>query len=168
MSSSMRDRILGCFLAIGGAILLGYLIPVSVVVPEDIKSVALSPNLWPRVIAGFFLLAGLGLLVSSFIQSRKPDDVANADEGVDAESIPDKDRRKREAIGILFLFAYFGLIEILGIPVSSAIAITAFSLLYGERKYLIVLSVAFATPAALYLFFTYVAGIPIPLGLFDR
>ena len=58
MTPNVRDLILGCFLLGLGVALQVYIIPEGVVVPGSVKSIALSPDLWPRVVAGLFILLG--------------------------------------------------------------------------------------------------------------
>ncbi len=166
MSPLVRDRGLGWFLICGGVFLLAYAIPAGVDVPESVKSIALSPDLWPRVISAMFVVLGVILLAGTIIQRRKRNVSVEAVDGGNIEAPLSTLVRKVEVVGLGLLIVYLGLVHIFGIPVASAIAICSFAFTYGERNIWKIAIVAVVVPTLLYFFFTGVAGVPIPLGIF--
>lgn len=167
MTPNVRDLILGCFLLGLGVALQVYIIPEGVVVPRSVKSIALSPDLWPRVVAGLFILLGGIILAQLFVRHgrEREGDGSGSKEGED-RTIARSFGGTYVAGAAISLFAYYGLIRFLGIPVASALAILLFCLLYGERRYPIIIAIAVIVPTTLYLFFEIVARVPIPMGIF--
>ena len=70
-------------------------------------------------------------------------------------------------IGALVLLAgYYLLLDILGMVVTSALALLTFMLLGGERRPVLIVAITVILPVALFLFFRYVANVSIPMGIF--
>lgn len=173
MTQVMRDRVLGLVLVLFALALTFILIPNGVVVPRSVRGTTMSPALWPYIVSGLLLVLGLAIALWTFTAAAVAKRDADRPEAwLDAPpdfivSSPATARYTRVAFAILFLFVYYGMVRFAGIPVASAIAIPVLSLLYGERRYLLVIVLAITVPGTLYLFFDRVANIPIPLGILD-
>ena len=149
--------------AIGGGVLaLGVLaffvlIPAGVDNPASIAHLSLSPDFWPRIISAVFALMGLLMLV-------KP---GGAGEPAGEDSTAWRSRLPRLAIVLAALFGFYYVIPHLGMVVPGMVFISALMRFAGERRYPLMLGISTATPLLLYFFFTQVANIPIPLGVFE-
>ena len=62
---------------------------------------------------------------------------------------------------------FYVLIPFLGMVVPGMAVIFGLMVLGGERRWLLAAAVAAGVPLLLYVFFVHVAGIPIPLGIFE-
>jgi len=169
MKIQIKDRILGAFLIVLGSLLFFFVIPAGVVKPSSVSSPVLSPDFWPRMIALMLVGFGILLFVRSFMRL-----LAGTAEAVSTSSLNLAGARAMARpygwlvllVAAIALFVYWGAIQVLGIPVASAIAITTFALLYGERRYGVILALSIVVPLGLYLFFSNIANVPIPMGVF--
>lgn len=153
------------FLALG-LITVFLLIPQGVKVPGSVKNAALSPDFWPRIIAIGAILSSVFLLVeNTFMKppAAEADEAANAAAEYKLATLPGA---LRTLILILALFAFYFSLTTLGVVVASIILICAMMLFFGERKLWLIAVLGVSIPALLYLFFRYVANVPIPLGVF--
>lgn len=163
----LRDA---CVALLFGALALAalfFLIPTGVQAPGSIEQAALSPAFWPKVIAWATLVASVMLLVEAIgaarTQAPKPEAEADGPLAEDHTVIVGLLR----AIGlILLLFAFYRFLDRYGIVVPSIVLLPLIMLYFGERKAVTIGAVSLGLPVLLYLFFRYVAGISIPLGIF--
>ena len=149
-----------------GLLTVFLLIPQGVKVPSNIKNAALSPDFCPRIIAFGAILSSVFLLVENTL--IKPP-VAEADEEADAAAqykLATLPGTLRTVILIVALFGFYFSLTFLGVVVASIVLICAMMLFFGERKFWLVAILGIGTPVLLYLFFRYVASVPIPLGVF--
>ena len=153
------------FLALG-AVALFVLIPGGVAVPGSVKVAALAPDFWPRVIAMGTLIAAACLLVE-VLAIRAPADARDS-ESDDTEDFQLEPRLAalRTAVLIVALFAFYASLTTLGVVAASVVLMFAMMLFFGERSVWLVAVLSAAIPVGLFLFFRYVASVPIPLGLF--
>lgn len=154
MSARTRDLWIGVGTAILFAYILFGVIPDQIRTPGSVTNVVMSPAFWPRVIAILAIVLGLALAAKSLLSKAE----GAAD---DPDSSPTT-WRSLTAIGIMI--GYYLLLEPLGIVLASVIAIPALSALFGERRVVVMAPLAILLPVGLYLFFTEVASIPMPLG----
>lgn len=154
----MREsRVIGLAIAALGLLVLFILIPAGIVTPSNIDTLALAPAFWPSIIASVFVLMGFTLLVAP----------AKYDTPSSGEPT---DRIARFVRLILLLGALFGVYAStpsLGLVVPSMLMVFGLSWLAGERRWKLLIMLSFASPIALAAFFTYIANIPIPLGVFE-
>lgn len=135
------------------------LIPAGIDTPESVDHITLSPDFWPRIISIVFALMGLVTLV-------RPGEISSVDEDeIDATSW--SSRLPRLIVVLATLFAYYFLIDHLGMVVPGIAVIFAMMWFAGERRFVLMGTVAVVVPVLLYLFFVHVASIPIPLGIFE-
>ena len=71
------------------------------------------------------------------------------------------------AVALGALFGFYVLIPSLGMVVPGVAVIFALMVFGGERRWVLAATVAAGVPILLYAFFVHVAGIPIPLGVFE-
>lgn len=156
------EILLGAALSAFAVLLWTVLIPYGVVVPTGATNLYLAPDFWIRIITGAMLVTGLLILLSG-LRGRGE---------VDGETEEPAAGRRRAGLlkvcgaGVIFLL-YYASIEFLGVIVSSALALLAASLLYGERRLYLTIPVALALPTLLYFFFLKVASIPMPVGILE-
>jgi uncharacterized membrane protein YidH (DUF202 family) len=168
MTQHAKDILLGCLLALGFGLALWIFIPAAVPVPNSIKVAALSPDFWPKIIAVGLAIMGLILIVQGAIRLVRQRTAAEGRKPRKAASATGRRSVFLRTVGIMFgLLVYYQLVEPLGIVVSSMLAIVAFALLYGERRFKMLIPIAVLLPIGLYYFFVKVANIPMPLGFFD-
>ena len=170
MKIKIKDCILGASLTVLGSILFLFVIPEGVVVPSSVSSLALAPDLWPRVLA--LMLLGLGVLLFVPSSLRLLGGTAEVTRASSLNFAGASAMARPFGWFVLFvaaiaLFVYWAAIHILGIPVASAIALASFALLYGERRYGVILTLSTVVPVSLYLFFSKIAQVPIPMGVFE-
>jgi putative tricarboxylic transport membrane protein len=163
------DAILGVVLCVGSLVMILIIIPISVQVPKSNKVLALSPDFWIKIIVWLSLCLGAYLLFTG-LKSAKAQ--------LSEEKILDIKHQKTlhhsysrsitmATIAVINFFLYFLLIDWIGMVLASIIAVIAFVLMCGERRYKIMFPVAVILPVGLYYFFLKVANIPMPLGVFS-
>lgn len=136
-------------------------IPLGVVSPGSVTHLPLSPVFLPYVLTAlvglFGLICGLQALLGP---------------GVPKEAGEDEFALRRSWVLHLLLIgaaltAYYLLPEAIGMLLT-AVLVTGFLVwLGGERRILMILGVALLLPVAVYLFFTWVAQVPLPEGYFE-
>lgn len=139
------------------------LIPMGIIMPGGIDIAALSPSFWPKIVLIGLAIAGVIILFQGFFPSANDAD----DEEFSEFTLPWPIVLLKLIISITVLFSYYFAIEYFGIVVSSIATLVALMLLGGEKRMTILLPVAIALPVLLYFFFTYVANVPLPLGMFE-
>lgn len=157
----MRNLVFGSALALFAILLWTVLIPFGVTVPRGATNIYLAPDFWIRIIAATMFVIGVLLAVSGWRLRH----AAGDDEGEVVRAAGDPLRYARLGAGILLFLVYYLAIDPLGIVLSSALALFAASLFYGERRLHISVPLAVLLPVGLYFFFLKVALIPMPLGI---
>ena len=161
--AARRDILLG----IGAVAVTGFLafivIPLGVVLPGNTESRALAPDFWPTVILGMAALSGLCLIAHGWLRRTLGEDAARP-------TVAGKERlsvalRVAGAFGAMIL-CYLA-IPFLGLVVPAVLLCLCLLLMGGERRLPVLLSVSLVLPTLLYLFFNNVAGVPIPVGVFE-
>ncbi len=166
MQTGFKSIILGVILMAAFGLVLGVVIPLGVQVPSSIKVAALAPDFWPRIVTVGIIVLGAVLTAGGVVRFRRHG--ASAATPPDAEEV----RARRVAAAkitaaMALLLAYYALVPWLGIVVASIVALPAFAALYGERRWTVLVPLSVALPVAMYYFFTRVASIPMPLGIFE-
>jgi putative tricarboxylic transport membrane protein len=168
----------------GGALLVFALlglfvaIPNGIVMPSNINSQALGPQFWPKIITISLAIFGGIIFIQGLVQIRhstfrNQGELKNVNDReivvLENESgdLPIRLALLRASIAMTGLFAFYFAINILGMIISSSVAIIFYTLLGGERKIKNILPLALLLPTGLYYFFVYAADIPIPLGIFE-
>ena len=156
MTTRRRDLLLGIGVAAFAVLLLLVVIPLGVHVPKAVRAAVLSPDLWPRVIAGMLLVFGAVLALQARFGAGDEDDWQAP--GFD----PLAALRFLATLGLFLL--YYWLVRRLGMVLASSLAILAFGLFGRTRHTLLLLATALVLPFLLWGFFYEIAGIPLPSG----
>ena len=155
----IRERLTGVGVALLGLVIFFVLIPWGIDQPGNVEHAALAPDFWPQIIA--VLMMALGAL-----QALRP-----APDDDDEDSREDSGSWRHRAPGLVValgaLFGFYVLIPSLGMVVPGVGVIFALMVFGGERRWGLAATVAAGVPILLYAFFVHVAGIPIPLGVFE-
>lgn len=164
--SSIRDVLAATAILILTLGAVFVLIPMGVQVPGSVKSAALSPAFWPRII-GFGAIAASVFMVIETLTMRQPTLNLTAEE----ETIADLGHSTafgnlRAVVLTAALFGFYFSLTTLGIPLACVLLMAAMMLYFGESNRLLVVGLSVSIPILLFLFFRYVAGVPIPLGIF--
>lgn len=155
----IRERLTGIGVALLGLVIFFVLIPWGIDQPGNVEHAALAPDFWPQIIA--VLMMALGAL-----QALRP-----APDDDDEDGGEDSGRWRHRMPGLVValgaLFGFYVLIPSLGMVVPGVAIIFALMVFGGERRWALAATVAAGVPILLYAFFVHVAGIPIPLGVFE-
>ncbi|MGK0272079.1 MAG: putative tricarboxylic transport membrane protein [Cocleimonas sp.] len=158
------NRLVGVFFLVFGALSYFILIPQGIVVPSNIQHFTTSPAFWPNIITVIIAIMGL-LLV---LQNSDVEDINTEDIEEELEDHTSwKTRAPRLLIILSMLFAFYFSIEKFGMVAPAMLLILILMLFAGYRRWSLILLFSILVPTALYFFFTHVANIPIPLGIFE-
>ncbi|MBZ8134276.1 tripartite tricarboxylate transporter TctB family protein [Afifella sp. IM 167] len=156
-----RNIWLGLIVMLFALALAFVLIPVGVSSPRSVRSIVLSPILWPTIIAWMIFIGG-GLLVGQQLLGRREPD------HLDEWANPRHGAWFRLAALAVLMAGYYLAIAYIGMVWASALAFLVLTLIIRSRYRITALIVAFALPLFTYAFFYHVAGVPIPQGEFIR
>jgi putative tricarboxylic transport membrane protein len=177
MNSVRSDLLFGLVIITATVLMATVVIPLGVDSPGNVDILALSPSFWPYIITSMMALIGVIMTLRAGLLLRTGTDVAATPHVEEAETDPDTDgsrdysfaqASRRVAMCLVILFAYYLALEPLGFVAGSVLVIVALTLLTGERRAHVIAPVALLAPILLYLFFTHVAVVRIPLGLFEE
>ncbi|MEX0730791.1 MAG: tripartite tricarboxylate transporter TctB family protein [Aquisalimonadaceae bacterium] len=162
MSGRSRDLIIGFGSAMFFAVVLLAVIPYQIRVPSRITVAALSPAFWPTTVAIAGILLGLVIAFRGLANLSENDDD-------DSPAATAGERQEWRCIAaIALMFGYLALIHLIGIVAASVLAILALACLFSERRLTLLAPVAVILPVGLYYFFTKIAYVPLPLGVFEQ
>ena len=157
MAPNGRDVIVGFAVVLLAGVILLVLIPHGIPTPGRTAEGQVLPDFWPRLIAGGLVAVGaLIALLAVFAPTPK-----EAGEDHD-EPHPPMFAALKVVTAMALLFVYLWLLEAVGMVVASMIAIPVFAALYGDQRVWIYVPLGIVLPVLLYVFFRYVASIPIP------
>jgi len=156
----IRERLTGIGVALAGVVLFAVLIPYGIDQPGNVEHAALAPDFWPRIIA--VIIMAMGVLLAVRPMSEEDDE----EDGGDAGGW--RRRLSGLAVALGALFGFYFLIPSLGMVVPGVAVIFALMVFGGERRWLLAAALGAGVPILLYVFFVHVAGIPIPLGVFEN
>ncbi|WP_444999507.1 tripartite tricarboxylate transporter TctB family protein [Halomonas mongoliensis] len=159
MTLRLKEVGVGLSLLALSFLLLIWLIPEGVPQPTRLREGQLSPRFWPLISTSILLMSGLVLTALAWLE--KGQGIASeADDG--DEPLPPIQALIGLVVGCVLLAGYFWAMTRVGMVVASSLGILLLGYAYGERSWRVLIPVAFLLPIVLYLFFVYVAGIPIP------
>jgi hypothetical protein len=146
-----------------GGVLLVFCVVVYLIIPIEIQelmrydaSMGLSPAVFPKI--SVFLIAGFSAVLIFF--GLRPKDVAQDRQALGIGS------RARVITAFIIILVYVYLIGILGYLVITPLALIILMWYFGERRWLLILSVAILTTTGLFCFFRYIMYIILPEGKF--
>ena len=146
-----------------------YLVPWGIFVPTSIKIPVMSPAFFPKTVSLFIIILSLILAIQSILAMKRKNkgtaDVHEDEEDADL-SIPGRVKIAKIGGAMILLLLYYVAVIVFGMLPASMVFLVAFSLLYGERRLKITIPLTVTLPLLIYLFFTMVAHIPLPKGIF--
>ena len=151
-----QERLTGIFILLIGLAVFFLLIPVGIVSPSNVDQIALSPDFWPRIVAGIIAVMGVLMII-------KP----APENGSEPDPIVLPNRISGLLLCLVSLFGFYFLIPHLGMVASGMLIIPGLMIFAGERRWLLILTLSVLTPLLLYFFFVHVANVPMPLGYFE-
>ena len=161
-----RDYFSGAVFLIVSLLAVLVIIPAGVTVPSTVQIAALSPDFWPKVIAGFAGLASIFLIFETWKMPAPPDE-EDAEEAAQykLDTMP---ATLRAVVLVVALFLFYASLTTVGVVAASVVLMFAMMLFFGERKIALIAALSIFVPVILYLFFRYIASVPIPLGIFGN
>lgn len=166
LSSKAKSVLAGVFFGVLALAAIFFLIPTGVRVPGGVKIAALSPDFWPTIIAWAAVFASAALILEATLLSSPSDDVDEDFEEQAKYDLATLPAALRTIVLTAALFVFYFTLSVGGMVAASIVLIAAMMLFFGERKYLLVIILSAFVPIALYIFFRFVANVPIPLGVF--
>ena len=155
----IRERLTGVGVALLGLLIFFVLIPWGIDRPGNVEHAALAPDFWPQIIAA--IMMALGVLQALRPAPDDDEEDGSEDSGRWLHRVPGL------AVALGVLFGFYVLIPSLGMVAPGVAVIFALMVFGGERRWLLAATIAAGVPVLLYAFFVHVAGIPIPLGVFE-
>ncbi len=161
MSRLSTDLWLGAGVIAFGLFMLFVLIPFGVTSPGNVRIAVLSPTIWPNIISVLLIVIGGILLLRGLILGR---DETKVEDGSESGQAP---WFRIAGVGVL-MAALFLTLPILGMPLVTALALLAYTVLVRAGRPLITVLTAILLPLIIYSFFSQIAGVPIPQGQLVR
>ena len=144
---------------IEGIVLIGLGALILILIPSQIQNIPgmeteTSPSFLPTVVAILLMLAGAGLIVESYLSSRR-------------DAPPDLSRVVLFRVGltVLLLVVYTILFPRLGFVVTSGLFVGIYAYLFGSRSVLKIGISVVAVPVVVWVFFELLFRIPLPHGI---
>lgn len=152
-----NDTIFALVMLAFAVVMAFVVIPAGVRVPAAVTHLPLSPRFFPYVLVGITLFFSLAVLVETFVGPPPlPDDER-----------PRELRRQwplKVAILTAALLAYVQFPEWLGMLPVAILATLGLLLVGGERRIFLLLCIGVVAPTLVYLLFTEVFYVPMPVG----
>lgn len=158
LSRIHRNVWIGGAVAALGAAMVAIIIPLGVVVPAHLPARAISPAFWPWLSAWMLVVFGIVIAVQAVRQPAEPKAAKDGEYPL---------RPRRILGGFACMYLTWAAIPVIGLPGACGILIFVFGKAFGEKRTILLLAVSVVVPFLLYLFFSGIAGVPIPLGWFD-
>ena len=155
-----RDAAFGFGIALAAAAFALWAVPYGVVSPRSVRALPLSPAFLPTVLAVCVGLLGLVCGLQAVLGHGAPEDA-------DAPTPLRSDWALGAAVIGAVLAAYVWLAEWLGMLPLAVAATAALLVAGGERSLGRGLAVSLLLPLGVFLFFTRVAQVPLPLGFLE-
>ena len=150
-------------------------IPVGIDLPKSVKLLALSPDFWPNIIMIILFACGIIVLIQGLMLWAQTEDTSYKKETHNNNPTVAEDiihfsliiQIFRIFLVLLGLFAFYFFIPHLGVVVGCMFLILAGTRGLGLSSWIKSVALALVLPTSLYFFFSEVAYIPIPLGVFE-
>lgn len=159
MTIRLKEVGIGLFVLALAFLLLVFLIPEGVPQPSRLREGQLSPRFWPLIATSILVMSGLILTSMAWFEKGQSGE-NDGDEG--DEALPFVRAVIGLVVGFVVLSGYYWAMTRVGMVIASSLGIMLLGYAYGERRWQVLMPVALLLPVALYIFFVYVAGIPIP------
>ena len=168
-----REFLLGVFIILFAVVGVIFFIPIGIVVPDNSPQ-ALAPNFWPLIVMFLVGFSGVAIAAHGFTDFLNLRDIASIStlskgsmSNLNGDSLSFSVAMLRVAVVITAFLVFYLIIPFIGIVLSSSIVLVFLIYYAGDRRWQIILPIAFLLPLFLYFFFVYVANIPMPLGVFE-
>ena len=147
-----------CLIAVA-ACLAFVAIPLGVTRPTSVASLPLSPVFLPYLLSALIGVFAILHIIAAFTVPHPP--IANSDDGTAHPRW-----LLRGALVATLLLGYLMLPQFIGmLPTAIALTVTLMRL-GGERRLLVLAAFGVLMPLVIYLFFVFVAQVPMPTGVF--
>ena len=167
MRRAYLDLLFGSLMLVLLGMIWWVIIPIGIVVPKSIDSAALSPDFWPKIVVLIASIASFFVLLEAWRDIGRPEAEGGTELDGDIYYPMLQAASRVAAVPIGILVVYFA-IAISGIVAGCMILLAVLIRLAGEKRWWLVVLNAVVLPMLLYWFFTYLANIPLPLGLFEQ
>ena len=155
-----KERFIGLAVAVLGLLTLFVLIPIGIDSPDYVEVLALAPEFWPIIVGCLFTLSGIFMAIRPF--EEKDDDEEGA-----PEPVPWLERLPKLAMILGCLFIFYFVAPYLGFVLPAVVLTFLLAWFAEERRWHTLILVSIIPPVLLYVFFVFIANIPIPLGHFE-
>lgn len=160
--SGKGDLAFGLTTAVLAVLFAWFGIPSGVESPANVTALPLSPAFLPYIATGMIFLFGLLHALEAAVKRRlQPPITSNASDPRHPSWV------LRATVVLACFLAYLYLPAVLGMAGVSILVTAGLMLLAGERSPLILIGGSVVLPLLVYVFFTRVAQVPLPLGLFE-
>jgi len=150
-----KDLLLGILFTVLFSLCAFVFVPFAV---EVMDPQGVTPATWPKFVSLFIAVMALILAVTSYAASQKaPQTERPSTEKIDWVKL---------GLTIACLISFYFLVAWLGIVLASTIVFVVFSRICGKIDWRLTLVLAVVIPIVLYFFFTRLAHVPMPLGIF--
>ena len=155
-----RDFVLGFVVCALALLILFGILPWAVKTPKVVLNLALSPTFWPSII--LVSMAALSILLAF---RTLHDQIKQRDPVRDESDEPPFDLSDLRVIAAgMLMVAFCALLKPLGVVLPAIALLLAMIVMHDRAQWLKAMGVSVATVVILYLFFRYVAKVPVPLG----
>ena len=148
-------------------VILFVIIPSQINEPNYIKSKYLSPAFVPRVFTAYIGFMALLLLFRSIARLKKSSS-NKAIQSDEKENLPEEGRQGQGIAVLIWVSCCFFVlaVEFFGFLIPSILFLGALMVFFGQKKWLLVLSIMVLVPLLLYLFLHDIAQVQFPKGIF--
>jgi hypothetical protein len=158
------DILLAIILIFFSVVLVSFIIPAQINEPSYIKSKYLSPAFIPRLFSICLGCVALVLLAQSAAHLKNKQQKPQAEQKTALDSSVKKSRYLAVGLwGFCCLFVYS--VELLGILIPSILFLGALISYFGEKRWVLNLSIMILVPTLLYLFFHLIVNVQFPKGI---
>lgn len=155
-----RDGAFGLGVALAAAVFVLWIVPLGVVSPRSVRALPLSPTFLPIVLAVLVGLMGLVIAAQATFGRGTP-------APADGPAAFRADWPVRALAVVCVLVGYVWFAEWLGMLPLAVLGTAVLLAAGGERSVLRGLAISLLLPLGVFLFFTQVAQVPLPLGLIE-
>ena len=160
------DIVLTFVLLFFSVVILFIIIPSQINEPGYIKSTYLSPAFVPRVFTVFIGFMALLLFFRSITRLKKSSSKKDM-HPAGIETLTAEGRRGHRIAVLIWVSCCFFIlaVELFGILIPSILFLGALMVFFGQKKWLLVLSIMILVPLLLYLFLHDIANVQFPKGI---
>lgn len=159
--ASKSDIVPAILLIVSSIILYWIIIPGQIHIPSQVTSAFLSPAFAPKVFTLFLGLMGLVLLLITLVRSRTGSPTPSI------ERVNKKGILREEGVVVIILiicFVFALSIKYFGMVFPSILFLGIMMSYFGQRKWVLVLTIMLLGPLILYFFFHDLAKVVLPKG----